>query len=121
MQRQHTVRATFVEAAGPDGQPPIPGASEGTFGDQQDWSQMMANLQDERTAVADFERHLTDVRSYVPDHRLLVYEVTQGWQPLCEFLGVGVPDEPFPHVNDSDAFHELLAEIGPARDEHTPD
>jgi hypothetical protein len=31
----------------------------------------------------------------------LVYEVREGWAPLCEFLGVEEPDTPFPHVNDT--------------------
>ena len=61
-----SVGATFLEAADRDGQPPIPGASDDAAGDAQDWSQVMANLRDERTAVADFERHIADVRSHVP-------------------------------------------------------
>ncbi|MCA9698204.1 MAG: hypothetical protein KC431_11820, partial [Myxococcales bacterium] len=36
-------------------------------------------------------------------------EVKQGWAPLCEFLGVPVPDLPFPHVNDR---QEFLARAG---------
>jgi len=36
-----------------------------------------------------------------PQDRLLVYEVKEGWEPLCEFLGVEVPDEPFPRLNDT--------------------
>ncbi len=32
---------------------------------------------------------------------LLVYEVKEGWEPLCEFLGVEVPDKPFPRLNDT--------------------
>ena len=39
------------------------------------------------------------VRAEVPADRLLVYEVTQGWEPLCAFLGVPVPDEPFPSAS----------------------
>src|SRR5699024_2253352 len=116
-----SVRDTSLQAAGPDSQPPIPGASDDASGDQQDWSQMMANLQDERTAVADFERHIADVRTYAPEHRLLVYDVTQGWTPLCEFLGVDVPDEPFPRLNASEAFHELLDDIDSARHGQSPD
>ena len=71
---------------------------------------MMSDLQDEHTAIADFERHIEDVRGYVPCHRLLVYEVRQGWQPLCDFLEVRVPDEPFPRLNDSEAFKDLMAQ-----------
>ncbi len=41
--------------------------------------------------------------------RLLVYEVKDGWKPLCEFLGVEVPEEkPFPRLNDTEAFKEMV-------------
>ena len=108
-----SMRETFLAAAAPEGQPPIPGADEGSFIRGRDWSQMMADLQDEPTAIADFKRHIEEVRSYVPSHRLLVYEVRQGWQPLCDFLEVRVPDDPFPRLNDSEAFKDLMAQYSP--------
>jgi hypothetical protein len=46
-----------------------------------------------------FEQHYERVRRTVPAERLLVYRVQEGWEPLCRFLGVDAPDEPFPHVN----------------------
>jgi hypothetical protein len=55
---------------------------------------------DDRAFMADyFEKHVGAVKAAIPAERLLVYEVKQGWGPLCEFLGVREPDEPFPHVN----------------------
>lgn len=45
--------------------------------------------------------HNEEVRRLVPAERLLEYDVKDGWGPLCEFLGEQVPDEPFPHRNDS--------------------
>jgi len=33
-----------------------------------------------------------------------VWSVTEGWEPLCEFLQLPVPDEPFPHLNDRTEF-----------------
>jgi len=115
-----SVRETFLTAAGPEGQPPIPGAGDGSFVKGRDWSQMMADLQDEHTAAADFKRHIEEVRSYVPSHRLLVYEVKQGWQPLCDFLEVRVPDEPFPRLNDSEAFKDLIAQYSPHQSTNPP-
>jgi len=44
------------------------------------------------------------VKSTIPSERLLVWEVAEGWEPLCEFLGVSVPGEPLPHENDRDTF-----------------
>ena len=49
-----------------------------------------------------YHEHVEQVRAEVPPERLLVFDVRQGWEPLCEFLGVDVPAEPFPHLNDGD-------------------
>ena len=45
-----------------------------------------------------------EVRDTVPAQRLLVWEPKDGWEPLCEFIGVDVPAEELPRVNDTDAF-----------------
>jgi hypothetical protein len=60
---------------------------------------------DEAETIAVFQRHNESVRAGVPSERLLVYEVEQGWAPLCEFLGVAAPEVPFPRGNDAGAFH----------------
>jgi hypothetical protein len=49
-----------------------------------------------------FEQHYERVRRTVPEERLLVYRVQEGWEPLCRFLGVDPPGEPFPRVNVGD-------------------
>ena len=41
------------------------------------------------------------VKEKVPSDRLLVFEVKQGWKPLCDFLELPIPNEKFPNVNDS--------------------
>jgi hypothetical protein len=46
-----------------------------------------------------FCRHTEQVTAGLAPERLLVYEVGQGWEPLCGFLGVPVPDQPFPAEN----------------------
>jgi Sulfotransferase domain len=51
-----------------------------------------------------FLAHNEEVKRVVPSHRLLVWEVTEGWEPLCEFLEVPVPDQPLPHANDRATF-----------------
>ena len=58
--------------------------------------------------------HNAEVQRVVPADRLLVWEVTDGWEPLCEFLGLDVPDEPLPHANDRDTFLQRV--IGGALD-----
>jgi hypothetical protein len=52
--------------------------------------------------VANYHKHIEEVKRVVPAERLLVYKVTEGWGPLCAFLGVPVPDVPFPRSNSSE-------------------
>jgi hypothetical protein len=59
-------------------------------------------LDRERT-IAAYEQHVDEVRRACPPHRLIQWRVSDGWAPLCEGLGVGVPDEPMPHLNRRDA------------------
>ena len=59
-------------------------------------------------AIEVFNRHNGEVRRRFPKEQLLVYEVKQGWEPLCEFLGVEVPDKPFPHLNDAGEIQRLI-------------
>jgi hypothetical protein len=54
--------------------------------------------------IEQFERHNEAVKRIVPPERLLVWQVTEGWGPLCEFLEVEVPAEPLPHENDRETF-----------------
>jgi hypothetical protein len=66
------------------------------------------DLDDEATAIAAYERHIADVRATVAADRLVEWTTGDGWGPLCEGLGVPVPDEPFPHVNTSAEFRSRL-------------
>jgi len=51
--------------------------------------------------AAAYERWVDDVRRTAPADRLVEWQATQGWEPLCEALGVAVPDEPFPVTNST--------------------
>ena len=63
-------------------------------------------LDDRDHALAVFRAHTEDVRREIPSDRLLIYDVAEGWKPLCRFLGVAVPDSPFPRANTAAAFHQ---------------
>ncbi len=56
-----------------------------------------------------FVAHNEAVKATIPAAQLLVYEVKQGWEPLCAFLGVPAPDEPFPRTNDRAEFWDLVS------------
>lgn len=60
--------------------------------------------EDRQLAIDFFNRHNDEVKATVPADKLLVFEVKQGWEPLCKFLGVPVPDTEFPRLNDREAF-----------------
>jgi Sulfotransferase domain len=70
------------------------------------WDGMFrGRFEDRAFAIDAFNRHNDQVRRDVPAERLLVYQVSEGWAPLCAFLGVAVPEgKPFPHLNDAAEF-----------------
>jgi hypothetical protein len=69
----------------------------------------------DRGFMTDYFRHHTqEVLAAIPAKRLLVYEVSQGWGPLCEFLGVPVPDVPFPAQNSRAEFIARLQAGSPS-------
>lgn len=67
------------------------------------------NDRENPTAMMDaFERHNAEVRAGVPAERLLEWRVTDGWEPICEGLGLAVPQEPFPATNSTAETRALL-------------
>ncbi len=73
---------------------------DGTFG---------GRFADRGHALRVFADHARAVTDRIPPERLLVYEVADGWEPLCAFLGVESPaDRPFPHLNDAADFRRRL-------------
>eukprot|EP01006_Ploeotia_vitrea_P067109 TRINITY_DN96452_c0_g1_i1.p3 TRINITY_DN96452_c0_g1~~TRINITY_DN96452_c0_g1_i1.p3 ORF type:complete len:109 (+),score=18.44 TRINITY_DN96452_c0_g1_i1:360-686(+) len=66
-------------------------------------------FEDKAFALEVFQKHTEDVIATVPPEKLLVFDVKDGWGPLCDFLEVPIPEEPFPRVNDKATFHKVLA------------
>ena len=44
------------------------------------------------------------LRRTIAPERLLVWNVAEGWGPLCEFLELPVPEVPLPRINDRTEF-----------------
>lgn len=63
---------------------------------------------DKGYVMAVFHRHIEEVKGKVPAHKLLIYDVKEGWEPLCQFLEVPVPNIPFPRSNDQLERKQLL-------------
>lgn len=58
---------------------------------------------------AAFEAHLAAVKATIPASQLLMFQVSEGWEPLCAFLGVPVPAGPFPRSNDRSEFWDKVS------------
>lgn len=63
--------------------------------------------QDRAALRQGFINHYAHVREVVPKERLLEHHFGDGWEPLCEFLGKPVPDEPYPHINEGNNTHNM--------------
>ena len=68
-------------------------------------------LDDRDHAIAVFRAYEEEVRRTIAPERLLAYDVSQGWEPLCTFLEVPVPDTPFPRTNTSEEFREKRPDL----------
>lgn len=69
------------------------------------WDELFdGRFADREYALEVFERHRAQVIDAVPGERLLIYDIGDGWEPLCEFLEVEVPAMPFPHLNGRDGW-----------------
>ena len=66
-------------------------------------------MNDRALAVAHYQQHIEDVKAAVPPEKLLIFQADQGWKPLCDFLGVPIPAQPFPNVNDRAQIKKVLA------------
>ena len=68
-------------------------------------------MDDKAKAVARYDAYVGEVKAAVPPEKLLIFKVTDGWEPLCAFLGVAAPNTKFPNVNDRAQFQKLLAGV----------
>lgn len=61
-----------------------------------------------------YEHWNAEVVREVPQSRLLVTNLKEGWAPLCKFLNVAEPSHSFPRLNDGDTWR-AFNEKTPAR------
>lgn len=65
-------------------------------------------MRNKEHTIGVYQRHIEEVKRFVPASQLLVYEVAEGWVPLCRFLGVDIPATPFPKANEGNDFRTLI-------------
>lgn len=65
-------------------------------------------IDDPANGIRMFNQHTKDVIDSIDPDRLLVFDVREGWEPLCQFLDKPVPTSAFPRVNSRDEFEEIF-------------
>lgn len=70
------------------------------------------DLSDKKEVIGRYERHTENVLKQFSSDRLLMFNSKQGWEPLCQFLGVTVPEKNFPHSNRREEFIGKVEVIG---------
>ena len=68
------------------------------------------NINDRDHVLAAYHRNTEEVKAGVPKERLLIFDVAEGWEPLCKFLDQPIPNDPFPHTNTTKNFQDRIAE-----------
>ena len=81
------------------------------------WNDFEPHILDRDFMVDYFRKREAAIVAAVPAERLLVFDVREGWEPLCRFLDADVPEEPFPRVNSRDETRRILDAIIATRDD----
>ena len=68
-------------------------------------------FKDKDYAINNYLSHIEAVKQNIPAERLLVYEVKEGWEPLCKFLDKPTPNTPFPNTNKGENFHDWARSV----------
>ena len=75
------------------------------FADQIIWDgQFEKQFENKEYAIQKHREYIEEVKRHVPRERLLIYEVKEGWKPLCDFLELPIPEIPFPRSNSQEEF-----------------
>jgi hypothetical protein len=62
-------------------------------------SKLKTEGNDQESLINFYNNHNESVKALIPNDQLLVFEVKDGYKPLCDFLGIPAPAEEFPHIN----------------------
>lgn len=76
--------------------------------------ELLPYMHDRRFLTDYARRHTEALKSKIAPDRLLIYQVSDGWEPLCSFLDAPVPSEPYPAENTR---AEFIARVQASRAE----
>ena len=66
---------------------------------------------DKEFARTVWDEHIAEVKASVKPENLLIYDVRQGWDPLCEFLDLSIPEQELPHLNKKENFRKMMPQL----------
>eukprot|EP01084_Bolivina_argentea_P091292 164358_1 len=66
---------------------------------------------DEQYVINKYNEWIKSVKQQVPKDKLLIFNVKDGWSPLCTFLGKSIPNEEFPWANDKEDMKTMYRAI----------
>lgn len=82
------------------------------FNDQLIWEGQFKGLfEDKATAIEIYEAHFEKIKATIPPSQLLVFKVQDGWQPLCDFLDLPIPNTPFPNTHQRKKFNQRMDKL----------
>lgn len=82
-----------------------PGSNPHSFGEKIIKNVIFGGRPEDRAhAIAVYEKNIAEVKAAFPAHRLLTYQLGDGWERLCKFLNKPIPDAPFPKNNSTEEF-----------------
>jgi hypothetical protein len=65
-------------------------------------------LDDQAHAIAIYQDNIAEVQASFTSDRLLTFTLGDGWEPLCRFLDVPIPEVAFPSSNSTDDFNRRV-------------
>ena len=76
------------------------------------WQRSHKNtMHNKQAAIARYNEHIEEVTKTIEQEKLLIFTVDQSWGPLCNFLGVAIPNKPFPNKNDREQIKKTISKI----------
>ncbi len=76
------------------------------------WNKLFdGHMDDKEHVISVYNAHNQNVIDTVPEEKLLVFDAKEGWEPLCQFLEVPIPENDFPRVNTTEQFQERSSRV----------
>jgi hypothetical protein len=70
--------------------------------------QYHGRFKNKELAIKIYDEFNEEIKSYIPENQLLIFNISDGWEVLCKFLNAPIPDSPFPIKNKRNEFKEQI-------------